>query len=274
MELGIPNHQGDKIMNKKLMAVKLSIALILTAVVMPLVQPQIASAHATVQLYGSTATQNGYGHVFIRVPHGKENLYTVKVEVAIPEGVTGVKPQQVGGWKESRVLSEDGKTIKSVIWSEGNLPDTSFQDFGISVKYPNTPGTLYFKTVQTLSDGSEISWVNIPAPGQDSHSLEYPAPSVMVTEKKATHHEAHKDSAKVKFEATREGSRGIKIHFHSEMKNESYVIYLNSTKNVLTKGKLQDGMLMRTVSSKSSLGKNTELLFYIKGKEVARASLK
>jgi hypothetical protein len=58
------------------------------------------------------------------------------------------------------------------------------------------------------------------------------------------------------------------------MKNESYVIYLNSTKNVLTKGKLQDGMLMRTVSSKSSLGKNTELLFYIKGKEVARASLK
>lgn len=261
-------------MNKKLMGMKLSIALVLSAVILPITQPQIASAHATVQLYGSTATQGGYGHVFIRVPHAKENHSTVKVEVAIPEGVTGVKPQQVGGWKESRVLSEDGKTVKSVIWSEGNLPDTSFQDFGISVKYPSTPGTLYFKTVQTLSDGSEISWVNIPTAGQDPHSLEYPAPSVMVTEKKSTHQMDHNDGAKVKFEASRTGSRGVKLHFHSDMKSESYVIYINSTKNVLTKGKLKDGMLMRTVTNKTSLGKNAELLFYIDGKEVARTVLK
>ena len=146
-----------------------------------------ASAHATVQTYGVSATAGGYGHAFIRIPHAEAGKSTVRIDVQIPAGVTSVKPQQVAGWNESIELAADGKTAAKVIWSGGNLPNTSFADFGISLKYPATPGeTLYFKTVQTLNDGTTISWVEIPAAGQDSHSLAKPAPSVKLPAAAAT----------------------------------------------------------------------------------------
>jgi uncharacterized protein YcnI len=137
-----------------------------------------ASAHATVQMYGEKATAGGYGAVFIRIPHAAADRSTVKVEVQIPEGVTAVKPQRLSGWSESVTKGADGKTVTSVTWSNGSLPDTSFQDFGIQVKFPKDAGTVYFKTVQTLDDGSTIGWVEIPAAGVDSHSLAKPSPSV------------------------------------------------------------------------------------------------
>jgi uncharacterized protein YcnI len=137
-----------------------------------------ASAHASVQMYGEKATAGGYGAVFIRIPHAAADRSTVKVEVQIPEGVTAVKPQRLSGWSESITKSADGATISSVTWSNGSLPDTSFQDFGIQVKFPKDAGKIYFKTVQTLDDGSTIAWIEIPAAGVDSHSLAKPSPSV------------------------------------------------------------------------------------------------
>jgi uncharacterized protein YcnI len=137
-----------------------------------------ASAHATVQMYGEKATAGAYGAVFIRIPHAAADRSTVKVEVQIPAGVSAVKPQRLSGWNESITKSEDGTTVSSVTWSNGSLPDTSFQDFGIQVKFPKDAGTLYFKTVQTLDDGSTVAWIEIPAAGVDSHSLGKPSPSV------------------------------------------------------------------------------------------------
>jgi uncharacterized protein YcnI len=151
----------------------------LVAGVLAIIGSSPASAHASVQMYGETAKAGSYGAVFIRIPHGKPGLVTNVVEVQIPEGVTAVKPQRVAGWNEKVNYAADGKTAASVSWSGGELPDTSFMDFGISVKFPATTGaTLYFKTVQTLSDGTFASWIEIPAAGVDSHSLSYPAPSV------------------------------------------------------------------------------------------------
>ena len=138
-----------------------------------------ASAHASTQMYGESATAGGYGAVFIRIPHAAAGLNTVKIEVQIPEGVTSVKPQRVAGWSESKTLAADGKTVASVIWDGGSLPDSSFADFGISVKFPAAAGTtLYFKTVQTLNDGSTVAWIEIPAAGVDAHSLAKPAPGL------------------------------------------------------------------------------------------------
>ena len=147
-----------------------------------------ASAHASVQMYGETPKAGGYGAVFIRVPHAAPGLSTTKVEVQIPEGVTAVKPQRVPGWAESTTLTADGKNVATVIWDGGNLPDTSFADFGISVKFPATAGaTLYFKTVQTLGDGSTVAWIEIPAAGVDAHSLSKPAPGVKLAAAAAGH---------------------------------------------------------------------------------------
>ena len=140
-----------------------------------------ANAHATVQMYGEKANANSYAAVFIRMPHAAADRSSVKIEVQIPEGVTAVKPQRLSGWNESVTKSADGKTVTSVTWSNGSLPDTSFQDFGIQVKFPATPGVLYFKTVQTLDDGSTVAWIEIPAAGVDGHSLAHPAPAITTT---------------------------------------------------------------------------------------------
>jgi|LauGreDrversion4_1035100.scaffolds.fasta_scaffold27239_3 uncharacterized protein YcnI len=147
-----------------------------------------ASAHASVQTYGSEAKAGAYGHAFIRIPHAEPGKSTVRIDIQIPEGVTAVKPQQVAGWTESVEYAADGKTAVKVTWSGGNLPDTSFADFGISLKYPATPGAnLYFKTVQTLNDGATVAWIEIPAAGVDSHSLAKPAPSVTLAAAAAGH---------------------------------------------------------------------------------------
>lgn len=147
-----------------------------------------ASAHASVQMYGEVAKAGSYGAVFIRIPHAAPGVNTTKVEVQIPEGVTAVKPQRVTGWNESTTLAADGKTVTSVIWDGGALPDTSFADFGIQVKFPAAAATtLYFKTVQTLSDGSAVAWIEIPAAGVDSHSLAKPAPAVKIVASAPAH---------------------------------------------------------------------------------------
>jgi uncharacterized protein YcnI len=147
-----------------------------------------ASAHASIQTYGSEAKAGAYGHAFIRIPHAEAGKSTVRIDIQIPEGVTAVKPQQVAGWTESVEYAADGKTAVKVTWAGGNLPDTSFADFGISLKYPATPGAkVYFKTVQTLNDGATIAWIEIPAAGVDGHSLAKPAPSVTLAAAAAGH---------------------------------------------------------------------------------------
>lgn len=144
-----------------------------------------ANAHATLQLYGSTPTAGGYGHMFLRVPHGCDGAATDTIKVQIPAGFTSVKPQAKAGWNVSTVKA-DGKNVSEVIWSGGNLADSSFDDFGLAVKYPATAGTYYAPTVQ-LCGAASVSWTQIPADGQDSHSLEHPAPSVTVAASSGEH---------------------------------------------------------------------------------------
>lgn len=136
-----------------------------------------ASAHVSVQMYGERALAGKGAVVFLRIGHAEPGKSTTKVEVQIPEGVTGVKPQRIGGWSESATVAPDGKTVATVVWSGGNLPDTSFQDFGIKLTFPKNVGaSVPFKVVQTLSDGSELAWIELSAPGAPEPS--HPAPFV------------------------------------------------------------------------------------------------
>lgn len=144
-----------------------------------------ASAHATVQLYGSSATAGGYGVMFIRIGHGCAKAATDTVEVSIPAGFSSVRPQQMPGWNAETIKNADGITT-GVKWSGGSLPDAQFADFGVSVKYPATAGTYAIPVVQRCG-AAEEAWIQIPAEGQDSHSLKYPAPTVKVAAKNTGH---------------------------------------------------------------------------------------
>jgi uncharacterized protein YcnI len=137
-----------------------------------------ASAHASIQLYGSNATVAKYGHMFIRIPHGCEGgLATDTIKVQLPAAFTAVKPQAKAGWNVA-VAKATGQPTE-VTWSGGSLPDTNFDDFGISVKYPSAAGTYAIPTVQYCGTAS-AAWVEVAAHGQDSHSLAKPAPTVTV----------------------------------------------------------------------------------------------
>lgn len=273
--------------------IKKNVSKVLVAALALLISPMLApsaNAHASVQLYGSEAVAGGYGHVFIRIPHASATTSTVKVEVEIPAGVTGVKPQQIGGWKESRTMSADGKDVVAVSWSEGNLPDTSFQDFGISVKFPATAGTIYFKTVQTLSDGSTVAWISIPATGQDSHSLPTPAPSLAVKAKapvtphgttpEAPHgtttetpHNTTMQPANETFTVVKSGT-SYKLSFKSMQGDARYKVVLVAKNQQIASGKLVAGTLNRTLTLKQKIATNAQVALYVDGKEVAKTTIK
>lgn len=142
-----------------------------------------AQAHVSTQAYGEKYYAGGGATLFIRVPHAKADASTVKIVVELPENLGIVKPAHIGGWVESSTFSADKKNTLTLTWDGGNLPDASFQDFGMKLTLPKTPGVLYFKTVQYFNDGTTEGWVQIPTAGVDSHSLALPAPSYTVVDK-------------------------------------------------------------------------------------------
>jgi uncharacterized protein YcnI len=143
-------------------------------------------AHATVQLYGSEPSAGGYGNMFMRIPHGCDGgRSTDTVEVTIPATFTSVKPERKDGWKTRITRNEKGR-VTAITWYGGNLPDDHFEDFGLSVKYPEKPGTYHLPTVQRCGKAS-VAWDQVPKPGQDPHALERPAPRVVVAEDDSGH---------------------------------------------------------------------------------------
>lgn len=136
-----------------------------------------AFGHASTQ--NANAVANGYGYFAIRIPHGCEGKATDQVIVSIPAEVTGVKPERKAGWSVEVTAAEGNPTVVTYIATEA-LPDGQFEDFGFSVKWPDSPNeTIYFETTQKCGS-NETVWNQIPAEGQDSHSLDYPAPSVVL----------------------------------------------------------------------------------------------
>jgi len=145
---------------------------------------QTASAHVTTQLKGAQAIAGGGAVVWLRVPHAKTNLSSIKIEVKLPENIGIAKPEHIPGWVESSTLSSDGLNTLTVSWSGGNLPDSSFEDFGIKLTLPKEVGSkVYFPTVQTLSDGSTESWIDIPTAANPSPAQ--PAPSLLLKDASA-----------------------------------------------------------------------------------------
>jgi periplasmic copper chaperone A len=159
-------------MNGKVMKRRINFGLLAVAFAMTSTMP--ANAHASLNLYGSTASANGYGVLFVRIPHGCDGKPTNRIIVRVPSEFQSVKPQWLGGWKTTRKLNSD-KSV-TVSWEGGPLPDDQFADFGLSVRYPTEMGT-YFVPVTQRCGSSRVSWNQLPKDGVDS---EYPAPSVKV----------------------------------------------------------------------------------------------
>jgi uncharacterized protein YcnI len=128
----------------------------------------------------------------LRVAHGCEGQPTLKLRVRIPEGVVAVKPMPKAGWKLEtskgayvRAYKVHGETVSEgvtdIVWT-GSLDDAFYDEFVFQARFTDAyqPGaTVYFPVVQECGKGVE-EWVQVPAVGENPHSLQSPAPGVRI----------------------------------------------------------------------------------------------
>jgi len=152
--------------------------------------PATALAHMVVDPPEGPA--GGYLKAAFRVTHGCQGTPTVSLTIRIPEGVMGAKPQAKPGWTiEIKTRPVDPpidlghgfllrQTASEITW-RGSLANAHFDDFAVTMRTPNKPGTtLYFPTIQTCEKGS-YEWIEVPPadhkPGEHFHP-NAPAPAL------------------------------------------------------------------------------------------------
>ena len=147
------------------------------------------AAEAHVTLNPRTATANSFGRLDVRVPNERDEASTRTVVVTFPDGFYSVSTKRVWGWTAkitmeklaTPVQSEDGpitEQVSKVTWratSKSNwIAPHSFEEFGLSMRIPNRPGTtLAFPSTQTYSNKEVVRWMG--AAGSET-----PAPTVGV----------------------------------------------------------------------------------------------
>jgi uncharacterized protein YcnI len=156
----------------------------------------IAPASAHVTITATNTAEGSYTLLTVGVPHGCDGSSTIEVAIQIPQELSSVTPGMNYGWtveKNYETLAtpvtdshgnEITERVESVVYTAKEpLADGFYDSFVLSVQLPEgTAGeTLYFPTVQTCEEG-EAAWVQLPAEGESGDDLEYPAPSVTVTQ--------------------------------------------------------------------------------------------
>jgi len=171
---------------------------IASAAVIAAVTGTCALAHATLEQ--QEAEVGTFYKGVMRVGHGCEGEATLKLRIAIPEGVISVKPMPKSGWELETVSGDYAQSydfygdtltsgVKEIIWT-GELSDDHYDEFVFRAKLDaslEAEQMLFFPTVQECAT-SDHQWTEIPAKGQDPHELDQPAPGVFL---KAGHAHSH-----------------------------------------------------------------------------------
>ncbi|MBQ0822523.1 DUF1775 domain-containing protein [Microvirga terrae] len=166
----------------------------LTAAALMIASPALAH----VSFENGQATPNATYKAVLRIPHGCDGKATLKVRVRIPEGIVAVKPMPKAGWKLEtakgayvKAYQVNGEAVSEgvtdIVWS-GSLDDAYYDEFVFQARFTEAyqPGaTVYFPVVQEC-DGATEEWTQVPAAGEDPHSLKSPAPGVRVAGAAAT----------------------------------------------------------------------------------------
>lgn len=151
------------------------------------------SAFAHAGISPATAANNATIKAVLTIPHGCDGAATDTISVRLPEGFVNAKPQAKAGWQiaitkgdYARPYDDHGKPVTSgaleITWSGGSLPDDQFDEFAFQGQFQGFEAETPVTFVTTQKCGAtEVTWSEIPAPGQSAHALEHPAPTVTVT---------------------------------------------------------------------------------------------
>lgn len=172
---------------------------LMTATALIAASTTAAFAHATLEV---TEAHVGASYkAVIRVPHGCEGKPTTAVRVQVPEGVIAAKPMPKPGWTLEKIKAPYEKSydyfgtplkegVKEIVWKDGSLADDEYDEFVFRAFLTDglpVGKTLYVPVVQECPDGAAERWIEIPAEGQSSDDLEFPAPGIKLLEKKSEH---------------------------------------------------------------------------------------
>jgi uncharacterized protein YcnI len=101
----------------------------------------------------------------VGVPNEKDEARTTQIRLVIPEGLESVTPYVKPGWQIETVKTGEGEEAKvtEITWSGGSI-DVGLRDsFVFRAMTPSEPTTLVWKSYQTYSDGTVVSWDQPPA---------------------------------------------------------------------------------------------------------------
>ena len=149
--------------------------------------PAAAWAHVTVDP-GEAPKGAADQELTFRVPNESDTASTTKIEMKLPTDhpMLGVSVASTPGWTakvettklDTPVKTDDGEideVVSMITWSGGSIAPSEYGDFRIIAgELPDDADQLVFKVIQTYSDGSEVSWIEDPAP-EGQEEPEHPA---------------------------------------------------------------------------------------------------
>ncbi|HEX4518676.1 MAG TPA: DUF1775 domain-containing protein [Gaiellaceae bacterium] len=135
-----------------------------------LIAASVASAHARIS--PPVSLSNTLQLYSLAIPTEKENAFTTKIVLTVPQGFSIDSFVPSPGW--TRTLEQTGSgedaVIQKVTWTGGHVPteeDSLFQFLG----QPAKAGTYTFQVQQTYSDNEIVNW-------SDPESGANPAPTI------------------------------------------------------------------------------------------------
>ena len=160
-----------------------------------------ASAHVTVTAPGVAAGASDATITF-RVPDESDKTSTVGLKVQLPTDhpIPGVLVAPQPGWTaqvkqiklSTPIKTDDGEiseVVSEIDWKAAagaGIRPGFFGEFTIIAgKLPDGVSSLTFKAVQTYSDGTQVAWIEQPAPGSNAEA-EHPAPTLTLPAAAAT----------------------------------------------------------------------------------------
>jgi uncharacterized protein YcnI len=162
------------------------------ALVFVLADAGVAAAHVTVS---PTSLPQGTDDAILtfRVPNESATAAVtgLKIQFPLTHPIVLVNPEAGSGWQVNVIKSvlpkpittDDGtftSTTSEIDWSGSTIPVGQFGEFNVLAQgVPSGTSQLVFKAIQTYSDGSVVSWIQIPTKAVPDP--EHPAPVVTLT---------------------------------------------------------------------------------------------
>lgn len=155
-----------------------------------------AAAQAHISVTPDSAPQGGDARISFVVPNESDTASTTKLDFQFPvdHPIPSVKVLPLAGWTvkvitaklPQPVTTDDGtvtEAVTEIVWIASStttgIQPGQFQDFTVALGGLPKVDSIPFKAVQSYSDGTTSSWIDLPVTGQPEP--EHPAPILKLT---------------------------------------------------------------------------------------------